>query len=90
MYVYSEPSLTVFYFVLNLKPCEWTENGDSWDFVCQHGPDECLGNKAQVAVLVYEGGAKICFTFVEGQGFKKGLEVSKIIQRLCDFLSQKE
>merc|ERR1712212_1201741 len=32
----------------------WTENGDSWDFVCQHGPDECLGNKAQACILAHE------------------------------------
>merc|ERR1712032_1471052 len=43
--------------VINYKPfgkANWTENGDSWDFVCQHGPDECLGNKAQACILAHE------------------------------------
>merc|ERR1712158_28118 len=43
--------------VINFKPfgkANWTENGDSWDFVCQHGPDECFGNKAQACILVHE------------------------------------
>merc|ERR1711994_364010 len=43
--------------VINFKPfgkANWTENGDSWDFVCQHGPDECFGNKAQACILAHE------------------------------------
>merc|ERR1712130_193824 len=43
--------------VINFKPfgkANWTENGDSWDFVCQHGPDECFGNKAQACTLAHE------------------------------------
>jgi len=43
--------------VINFKPfgkANWTENGVSWDFVCQHGPDECLGNKAQACILAHE------------------------------------
>merc|ERR1712203_1348494 len=43
--------------VINFKPfgkANWTENGESWDFVCQHGPDECFGNKAQACILAHE------------------------------------
>jgi len=43
--------------VINFKPfgkANWTESGDSWDFVCQHGPDECFGNKAQACILAHE------------------------------------
>ena len=42
-----------FYMFAILKFCnftifQWTENGNTWDFICQHGPDECFGNKVQV------------------------------------------
>ena len=41
------------FFVALLQFCnftilQWTENGNTWDFICQHGPDECFGNKVQV------------------------------------------
>ena len=32
----------------NFTILQWTENGNTWDFICQHGPDECFGNKVQV------------------------------------------
>ena len=32
----------------NFTIFQWTENGNTWDFICQHGPDECFGNKVQV------------------------------------------
>jgi len=29
----------------------WEENGSTWDFTCQHGPDECFGNKVLACTL---------------------------------------
>merc|ERR1712004_686327 len=43
--------------VINFKPfgkANWTENGNTWDFICQHGPDECFGNKVQACILAHE------------------------------------
>jgi len=31
----------------------YTPNGDTYDFTCQHGPDECYGNKIHACALNY-------------------------------------
>ena len=30
---------------------QFTEAGDSWTFMCQHGPQECYGNIVQACIL---------------------------------------
>ena len=34
-----------------LKYVQFSDSGSSWDFSCQHGPEECRGNKVQACIL---------------------------------------
>lgn len=43
-------------FVVEFVPfgfSNYTQDGTSWDFTCQHGPDECYGNKIHSCALNY-------------------------------------
>merc|ERR1719348_541714 len=53
-----EPALSLLQeeLTISLKPfgkANFTANDQSWDFTCQHGPNECWGNKIQACALKY-------------------------------------